>query len=316
MYFLPGFLTHYRALGVERFVFLNDRSDDGSLEYLCQQPDTVVVESNRTYGDAIAVPPALADNFRDLRIMDLWRSLLHDRFAQDRWAVQVDLDEFIHLCDGITFHDVVARLEGQSARAVWGVMLDVYPKDFSALAEQENDTRLDMSATWYFDGEQHLRLRRNRRPQAIHPGARARLYHTYNVDRLYPLLGIGQKRGVKKLLGIFRSRRGPLTYNAVRKPVMVKWGEKNFFRSSHDINLTTSTDYLLPIQHFRFAGALYRKIQIGLRERSYYNDSADHRLLFELLKTMEDRNGTFLYRNSRPIDSFDDFTETGNARGF
>ena len=36
IYFLPAFLNHYRRLGVQRFVFLDDRSDDGSFEYLLE----------------------------------------------------------------------------------------------------------------------------------------------------------------------------------------------------------------------------------------------------------------------------------------
>ena len=34
MYFLPEFLAHYRALGVEHFVFLDDASTDGTTVFL------------------------------------------------------------------------------------------------------------------------------------------------------------------------------------------------------------------------------------------------------------------------------------------
>ena len=43
-------------------------------------------------------------------------------------------------------------------------MLDVYPKDISIFEEQENATQLEISANWYFDGEQHFRLRRDQSP--------------------------------------------------------------------------------------------------------------------------------------------------------
>ena len=48
--------------------------------------------------------------------------------------------------------------EAVCAEAVYGVILDVYPKDIVALAEQEKTSRLDMSATLYFDGKHHLQL--------------------------------------------------------------------------------------------------------------------------------------------------------------
>ena len=309
MYFLPAFLDHYRRLGVERFVFLNDRSYDGSLEYLLGQPDTVVVESDRRYGERYEFPPPLDKAVGDFRITHLWRALLHDKFARDRWALQVDLDEFVHLPEGMIFPELVARLECQEARLIYGVMLDVYPKDIAALAGQEGERGLDVTATWYFDGEKHLRLRTGRFPKIVHPGARARLYHAYGVDRLYP--GItAWTRPLKTRFG-FRVMR----INPLQKATLLKWDSSAFFSSPHKTDLAASETILLPIQHFRFCGAVYRKIELALREKSYRSHSAGYSLLSELLKTMEEKNGSFLYRNSRPLEQFEDFTETKNAFG-
>ena len=55
------------------------------------------------------LPPALVGQNKDPRAEFLWRSLLHDRFAADRWAVQVDADEFVQLPRGVTFPDLVSR---------------------------------------------------------------------------------------------------------------------------------------------------------------------------------------------------------------
>ena len=315
MYFLPAFLAHYRALGVERFVFLNDRSDDGSFEYLCEQPDTVVVESGRRYSDMIDVPPDFANIVSSLRMENVLRSLLHDRFAQDRWALQVDLDEFVRLPEELTLPELVAGLEERGAHAAWGVMLDVYPKDIAALAEQKNDTRLDMSATWYFDGERHLRLRRDRSPRVVYSGARARLYRTYGVDRMYFDLGVRTrkiKRQWQEYIGI---EVKPPIYNALQKPVLLKWREGCYHLSSHKCSLPMSKNFLIPIQHFRFTGILYDKIGVALRENVRFNSAADHRLLSELLGRMTEKNGSFLYRKSKPLESFSVLARTGNALG-
>ncbi len=315
MYFLPEFLSHYRKLGVERFVFLNDRSDDGSVEYLCDQSDTVVVESALTFGDTFEISIYPAERVIKYSAKHLWRSLLHKNFANDRWAIRVDLDEFIHLPCGMCMQDLVALLEKQDCRAVFGVMLDVYPKNISALNEQNQAYHLDLSTTWYFDGEQHLCLRKNKEPRVVHPGARARLYHTYGVDRLYQELGIKKHAKIKQLFAKFVHGKTLLKYNTIWKSVLLKWDCNSYFKSSHLTNLIPSASYLLPIQHFRFTGALYKKIKMGLCEKSYYNNSADHFMLFELLKIMEERNGSFLYGNSAPLDSFNDMLRTGNAHG-
>ena len=315
MYFLPAFLAHYRGLGVKRFVFLNDRSDDGSFDYLCNQTDTVVVESARTYGEDIQIPPSSLGKKQNLRVMQLWRSLLCDMFAQDHWVLQVDLDEFVHLPDGLTFQDVAASLEWKGARAVWGVMLDVYPVDIEALSELESTTRLDISKTWYFDGQQHLSVLGNGKPKLCYPGARARLYRTYGMDKMYP--NVRTKRLKKAEWLLRRPWLGikPLKYNTIRKPILLKWDRNCYFGSSHDINLVASKHHLLPIQHFRFTGDIYRRIQRAIREGAYYGNSLDHRLMSELLHVMAATNGSFLYRKSRPLQSFDDFVQTRNVFG-
>ena len=315
MYFLPHFLAHYRRLGIQRFVFLNDRSSDGSSEYLCQQSDTVIVESGRRYGDTVEMAPSPNGRVRTLRMVHLWRSLLHDMFVANRWAVQVDLDELVHLPEGMTFQDVAAQLDRRDARAAWGVMLDVYPKDIQELAAQERLSQLDMAGTWYFDGEPHLRLRRNRRPRVLHPGARSRLYSEYGIDRFRHELAFKKRRNAKRVLRQILPGLEPATSNAIWKPILLKWENGCYFKNSHICNLSASPHLLLPIQHFRFTGALYRRIQIGLKEKSYHKSSADHRVLSELLTTMKERGGSFLYRNSRPLNGFDDFAATRNALG-
>ena len=316
MYFLPAFLTHYRRLGVQRFVFLDDRSDDGSYEYLLQQPDTVVLHSDLSFGHKVELPPAISGPVKDSRIEFLWRSILHDSFTPNRWALQVDLDEFIHLPRGMTFPDLVTQLDQQRTRALWAVMLDVYPKDIATFTEYAHSPRLDTSATWYFDGERHLRLRQDRPPKTVYPGARARLYWEYGVDRLYSVLGIKKRSVMEKLSRKLGLSRRPPRYNVISKPALLKWRDDSYFITPHNTNLPSSTHYLLPIQHFRFSGSLDRKIRLALRDDSHFLGSGDYRLLMELLRTMMETNGSFLYRNSRPFESFCDFFETRNAFGF
>lgn len=316
MYFLPAFLAHYRRLGVQRFVFLDDRSDDGSSEFLAQQPDTVVVGSERRFGDKVELPQYMSRSIREFRIHFLWRSILYDMFACGRWALHVDLDEFIYLPPRMTFADLVSKLDKRGTRALWAVMLDVYPKDVATFAEMESSARLNAFATWYFDAEPHLRLRQDRHPKVIYPGARARLFSEYGIDTLYPVLGVRGHDRIYRLLKKMHIRRKPLRYNSIVKPALLKWSEDCYFKSPHSTNMSVSSDYLLPIQHFRFSGSLGQRIRTAMREKNYFLESSDYRLVSELLRTMQDRNGSFLYKKSRPLESFENLVDTGNAIGF
>ena len=119
MYFLPEFLTHYRALGVEHFVFLDDASTDGTTDFLTRQPDVSVVNAGLRFSD-----PVILNNARykpvQQRAINLWRTLLNQRFQGRLGTVNVDADEFLQLPTGQKLRDLAAKLDGVQAQCVWG----------------------------------------------------------------------------------------------------------------------------------------------------------------------------------------------------
>lgn len=319
MYFLPAFLEHYRKLGIEQFAILNDRSTDGTTEYLLAQPDVVVFESNYGYGDKVDLPAHIADKMLAGRILYVWRTIFFERFAKNYWAVQVDLDEFIQLPPGKTFQDIARVLDHERSNLAYGVMLDVYPETLSELADMAKQQEIDPSARWYFDAEPHLKLYAHKFPKILHPGARARLYHTYGIARPYqkpdapkPAYRIWWKR----MKGSRFGTKIPF-YNMIFKPVMAKWPDEAFFKSSHRTSIYGSDKILLPFIHYRFTGALYAKIEMAIRENSYSAGSQDHHLLSNLLQQMQTHgNGSFLYKNSGILNSFDDLKYARVSIGF
>src|SRR5688500_9282519 len=55
MFFLPAFFDHYRGLGVEQFIILDDKSDDGTSEFLLSQTDCVVLTTGAAFGEQVTV---------------------------------------------------------------------------------------------------------------------------------------------------------------------------------------------------------------------------------------------------------------------
>jgi hypothetical protein len=80
MYFLPEFLAHYRNIGIDHFVFLDDRSTDGTTDFLNDQPDVSIVTSDFTYGTTV-VPSAGPFAGKTIRMQNLWRNQLLDEFC-------------------------------------------------------------------------------------------------------------------------------------------------------------------------------------------------------------------------------------------
>ena len=116
MYFLPAFLAYYRGLGVDRFVVLDDRSTDGTAEYLAAQPDVMVVESAVRYFEEVDYAPAAKAKVRELRAVRLWRDQLMDQFCTGQWALDVDPDEFLAI-PGDDLPAFTRALEAEGAEA-------------------------------------------------------------------------------------------------------------------------------------------------------------------------------------------------------
>ncbi|MBK9242367.1 MAG: glycosyltransferase family 2 protein [Acidobacteria bacterium] len=111
---LPGFLAHYRRLGVDRFFFVDNDSSDGTAEWLLTQPDVHVWQSPLSFKRA---------NFGSV-----WFELLLRRHGIGHWCLTVDADEFM-VYDGYpdrSLHALCRDLDARGMEAASGVLLDMY----------------------------------------------------------------------------------------------------------------------------------------------------------------------------------------------
>jgi hypothetical protein len=306
-HFLPPFLTHYRKLGVQRFVFIDDRSTDGTAAYLSAQPDVTLLKSHRKYGDKIEAKDAQALSLPISRMEVMWRMLLVEKFGLNQWSLHLDADEFLDLPEGLSIQDFTAKLDDTVDEFVWGAMIDMYPATVSDLAEMAGDPVIDLDKPWYFDGQQHLRIREGKTPKMRHAGSRARLLRKFDLN---------QKRSwietkARKLLRLPSSR-----YNAIRKPVLLRWRSGQIFQSAHDVSGAASPHFLLPIRHYKFNGPIHDRIHRVTMTGGHPGGGAEYKDLARLLAAMSEKDESFLYVKSVRYTGFEDFRRTGNATGF
>ena len=113
---LPYFLEYYRKLGIQHFLFVDNGSDDGSAQYLAAQPDTSIWVTQASY--------AASRHGID------WINALLAQHAHGRWALVVDVDEFLIY----PFHDtrplraLTDWLDGAGIRTFGTLLLDMYPR--------------------------------------------------------------------------------------------------------------------------------------------------------------------------------------------
>ena len=113
---LPWMVQHYRRLGVGHFLFIDNASDDGTREFLLEQPDTSVWETAASYKAA--------------RFGQDWITALMLRHGLGHWCVQVDADELLIYPHWQTrpLPALTGWLERSGQRSFAAMMLELYPQ--------------------------------------------------------------------------------------------------------------------------------------------------------------------------------------------
>lgn len=309
MYFLPRFLDHYRKLGVERFIFLDDRSTDGTREYLGEQPDCMVLGSEKTFGDVISGGPLLAARLDENTAKIVWTNILVQKFCLGRWSLHVDADEWLRLPDGMRIPDFLPIADATGADAIWSVLLDLYPSSISRLAAMNGDATLNPDGEWYYDALPHMDIRKSGFPKVLYAGSRARLMREHHVSR-FPYT-LRQKLALKPLR--HRLRHGYAPYNCTYKAPLIRMPEDGYLSNPHRPSFPGATGIVLPLEHFKFTPQIHDRVASATRFKQYFNRSSEYFDMQRLLESMQRSNGTFLCRDSSAARSFDDFRRAGIA---
>lgn len=115
MIILPHFLDHYRNMGVQAFIISDNFSDDGTREYLHQQPDVILYSADTEYKHS---------NFGVS-----WQQAILSNHCINKWALIADADEFLVFpetsCNDL--HQYVLQVEIDGADCIRTEMVDMYP---------------------------------------------------------------------------------------------------------------------------------------------------------------------------------------------
>lgn len=310
MYFLPPFLDHYRELGVKRFIFLDDKSRDETREYLCGQPDCMVLTSSHNYGDIVSDEAQLSPNAQFRRFNIIWTNLLVRKFSLGKWSLHVDADEFLKLPEGMRIADFLPIAEASGANAVWSVLLDLYPASISVLRDARSSDVLEPDTDWYFDARRHLQVSASGEVSGAYSGSRARLMQTFANHRPdYKLLDrVMLKPLMHRLRGKYRA------YNCTFKAPLLKMPETGAMMSSHLPSFPGAPGIVLPLEHFKFTPQIYDRMETALRMKQYYEGSIEYKDMDRLLNAMEQAQQPFLCSWSSSDRSWQNYVRTGVAQ--
>ena len=161
---LPYYLRYYRDMGVNHFLFVDNASTDGSLDYLADQSDVSVWHSGASYKRA--------------RFGVDWLNWLQMKHGHGHWCLVVDPDEFLiyPFCDTRPLRALTDWLDASSIKSFSAMLLDMYPK--GRLDEQpyeEGRNPIDI-ACWFDSGNYTQRKNRAFGNLWIQGGPRSRVF--------------------------------------------------------------------------------------------------------------------------------------------
>jgi len=121
---LPQWLDYYRALGVARFFVIDNVSDDGSTEFVLEQPDCHCFLAEGSYFAENVDPPN-------------WQNTALNVHGDGYWCVTVDADELLIYphCETLGLPDLCRYLDKKLADAFIADMIDMYGSGPIAAAE-------------------------------------------------------------------------------------------------------------------------------------------------------------------------------------
>ncbi len=168
---LPYFLDYYRKMGVGHFFFVDNDSDDGSADYLADQPDVSLWSTRASY--------------KRSRFGVDWLNWLQIKYAHGHWALTVDPDEFLvyPFCDTRPLRALTDWLDASSIKSFSAMLLDMYPK--GRLDEQPYQSGQDPIeiASWFDSGNYSLSRNFRFTNLWIQGGPRARVFFKDNPKK-------------------------------------------------------------------------------------------------------------------------------------
>lgn len=113
---LEYFIQHYERCGVTHFIFVDNDSEDNSLEYLMSRNDINCLLYHTT--------DSYAKNDYGIK----WVNEILDEYCKNKWCVVVDADELILPRKNKSLLDIKCKMEENGQNVLPTCLIDFYPK--------------------------------------------------------------------------------------------------------------------------------------------------------------------------------------------
>lgn len=273
---LPDFLRHYRAIGVDHFLLIDNSSDDGSRELLEAEGDVTIFWTEEPYGQSDC---GLA-----------WLNAVLHAYGSGHWCLTVDIDEQFVFPDFEHFglNALVEYLDARGFDAVLAPLLDMYPDGpLTSIDYASDQTLLDASPWFDPDG--------------------------YTLEKVVNEVETIQRGGPRQRLfwdGLDLDHPAPF----LRKVPMVMWRpELKYAASTHLIEGVSLADVTGLLLHFKILNDFADNAQREVNRKQHFADARQYQAYHDrLLKDpglVARTEGSLKWKNSQKMVELNLMTE-------
>jgi len=168
---LSYFLEYYRDLGVSKFIFVDNDSDDGTREYLEAQPDASVWTTEGSY--------------KRSRFGIDWLNYLLGKYGAGHWVLVVDVDEFFVFphCDTRDLNALTDWLDASSIKSFGAILLDMYSERPVEKTPYRSGTDPIKKLEYFDPGNYTMRRNKKYGNLWVQGGPRQRIFFEDNPER-------------------------------------------------------------------------------------------------------------------------------------
>lgn len=289
MYFLPAFLAHYRRLGVEQFVIVDDASDDGTGDYLATQADCCSGITPVRFGTRVRITDPSHGGLSG-RAGPILKRVVPDHYLMGQPVLIADADEFLLLPDELPdLQALVLLMRQRGWLSVAASLIDFYPEN---LADLENAappaTPEDLFRNYgFFDAVPFVTLTAGQQPRKTGQTASERLFRMCGIRSVPPALQF-LPHGLAGLLPL------PVPGAAWFKTPVIVYDGATHMVASHAANVPPPPNILLPMAHLKFNGDSYRRITSAIEIKAHARKGQKYEHYERMMKIMQERHLGFL----------------------
>lgn len=130
---LDYFIKHYIEIGITHFIFVDNDSTDGTLDYLVAREDIECMVYHT------------ADSYAKNEYGISWVNEILNNYCKNMWCLVVDVDELLMPRGGMSLGDIRDDMEKNDSNVMVTCLIDFYPKRFDEFKYVRGNNFLDHS---------------------------------------------------------------------------------------------------------------------------------------------------------------------------